>query len=153
MDKRYFFAGIGFLVLVMALMFFNGNRTGITGSVVLEDPAILDLVGDPDKVTIYFFWGDGCPHCVTQKSYLEELKEKYGDEIEIKSYETWKNSANVELFKIVAQAHRIQARGVPTTFIGEKNWVGFSSSMAFEMDSYIANCIDSGCEDPLRRSN
>jgi thiol-disulfide isomerase/thioredoxin len=149
--QRYFYFGIGFLVLVVALVFFNGNRTGITGSVVLEDPAIIDLAGDPNKLTIYFFWGEGCPHCMSQKPYLEELEEKYGDQIEIKSYETWKSPDNVELFKIVAQAHGIQARGVPTTFIGEKNWVGFSSSMALEMDSYIGDCINNnGCRNLLK---
>ncbi len=98
------------------------------------------------KLTIYFFWGDGCPHCETEKPYLEDWEEKYGDEIEVKMFETWKNSDNVPLFQEAAKAYGIQARGVPTTFIGEKHWVGFSSSMAPEMENYIQSCIENKCE-------
>ncbi len=101
---------------------------------------------EDNKVIIYFFWGDGCPHCATEKPYLEEWQEKYGDNIEIKSFETWKDQSNVPLFQQAAQAYGIQARGVPTTFIGEKNWIGFSSSMAPEMENYIQSCIEEGCE-------
>ena len=98
------------------------------------------------KVIIYFFWGDGCPHCTTEKPYLEEWKNKY-PELEVKSFEAWSNPNNYKIFQEVASAYGIQPRGVPTTFIGERNWVGFSSSMASEMESYIQECIEEGCED------
>ncbi len=103
-----------------------------------------------NRVVVYFFWGDGCPHCAAEKPYLEEWQKKYGDDIEVKMFETWKNPENVPLFQEVAQAYGIQARGVPTTFIGEKNWVGFSSSMAPEMEQYIEECIENGCEDKAK---
>ncbi len=122
-----------FLLIVLALSFFPSF---VSAQELPED----------NKTTIYFFWGDGCPHCATEKPYLEEWQKKYGDQIEIKSFETWKDQSNVPLFQEVANAHGIQARGVPTTFIGEKNWVGFSSSMAPEMESYIKECIETGCE-------
>ncbi|MCB9117692.1 MAG: thioredoxin family protein, partial [Caldilineaceae bacterium] len=28
-------------------------------------------------VTIYFFWGDGCPHCAAAKPFLAELSQRY----------------------------------------------------------------------------
>ena len=28
-------------------------------------------------VKLYFFHGDGCPHCAEEEEYLEELEEKY----------------------------------------------------------------------------
>jgi thiol-disulfide isomerase/thioredoxin len=124
------------LLLVITFLFFQGDYSAFAKENIEED-----------KVTIYFFWGEKCPHCATQKPYLEEWEERYGDKIEVKSYETWKNSVNALLFREVAQAHGIQARGVPTTFIGEKNWVGFSPSIAPEIEEYIKYCIDSGCED------
>jgi len=106
-----------------------------------------------DKITIYFFWGEGCPHCEIQKPYLEEWGEKYKNKLEIKSYETWKDSSNVHLFQEVAKAHGIQARGVPTTFIGEKHWIGFSLSMASEMEQYIQSCINAGCKNLAKDIN
>ncbi len=106
----------------------------------------LDSASEDNNVTIYFFWGEGCPHCETEKPFLEEWVEKY-PEVDVKSYETWKNQENVPLFQEVAKAYGIQARGVPTTFIGEKHWVGFSSSMAPEIEEYIQYCIENKCED------
>ena len=54
-------------------------------------------------VTLYFFWGDGCPHCTNQKPFLEELKQKYSS-LEIKEYETWRDAGNAELFRKVSEA-------------------------------------------------
>ncbi|KKT07630.1 MAG: putative membrane protein, partial [Candidatus Nomurabacteria bacterium GW2011_GWB1_43_19] len=34
-----------------------------------------DLAADP--INIYFFWGEGCPHCEKEKPFLETLEEKY----------------------------------------------------------------------------
>ncbi len=148
MNKKYLIAGIGILVLVVAIFLISskGNNQDVNGNSISES---LDLNSNPDKVTIYFFWGDGCPHCATEKPYLEEWQKKYGDKIEVKMFETWKNPDNVKLFQEAAQAYGIQAQGVPTTFIGEKNWVGFSSSMAPEIQQYIENCIENKCEGPL----
>jgi len=121
MNKKYLIIGIGILVLAVVgiLMFSNGNQANTAGNVILGSSG---LTGDPGKVTIYFFWGDGCPHCAVEKPFLEELKQKYGDKIEIKMFETWKNPDNANLFQEAAKAYGIQATGVPTTFIGEKNW-------------------------------
>jgi thiol-disulfide isomerase/thioredoxin len=148
MKLKNMLIGVGVLVLLVIGVFaiFGGNNTSPTGNIISSD----DLTGDQNKVTIYFFWGDGCPHCETQKPYLEEWQEKYGDKIEVKSFETWKNKGNLVLFQEAAAAYGIQARGVPTTFIGEKHWVGFSSLMALEMESYIQECIENGYESPLK---
>jgi thiol-disulfide isomerase/thioredoxin len=150
MNKKYVSIGIGIVaVLVIAIVMFSGGNNNVTGEVTSKDSESSELIGDPNKVTIYFFWGDGCPHCATEKPYLEEWEEKYGNDIEIKMFETWKNSDNIPLFQETAKAYGIQARGVPTTFIGQEHWVGFSSSMAPEMENYIQSCIENGCESPL----
>ncbi len=106
-----------------------------------------------DNVTVYFFWGEGCPHCAEEKTFLEEMEQKYGDDIEILMFETWNNKENEELFQKAASAHGIQARGVPTTFIGERNWVGYADYMGTEMESYIQECIQNGCNDLISDSN
>ncbi len=122
--------------------------------VLLALPLFSNLITAQDtpednQLTIYFFWGEGCPHCATEKPYLEEWKEKY-PEIQVKSFETWKNPDNAKLFQEVAQVYGIQAQGVPTTFIGEKHWIGFSSSMAPEIEEYLENCIETKCEDKAK---
>lgn len=147
MDKKYVYTGIGILVLVIAIiMFSNGNNSSVAGNVILESS---DLNSNPDKVTIYFFWGDGCPHCAAEKPFLESLEKKYQDKIEIKMFETWKNQKNVEFFNEVANAYGIQVQGVPTTFIGDKNWVGYADYMGQEIEDYVQYCIENKCKSPL----
>ena len=114
--------------------------------------AVADTNDDPGKTTVYFFWGDGCPHCAHEKPFLEEMQEKYPD-IEIKMFETWKNPENAKLFQEVAQAYGTRAQGVPTTFIGEKHWVGYADYMGNEMESRIKDCLENGCINPGDKLN
>ncbi len=101
-----------------------------------------------ERTVIYFFWGDGCPHCAAEKPFLEEMEQKY-PELEVKMFETWNNSDNAELFRKVASAYSIQARGVPTTFIGDfEPIVGYADYMAADMEKKIVECLENGCVDP-----
>jgi len=47
-------------------------------------------------VNIYFFWGEGCPHCEDEKQFLEKLEKKY-PEIKVNDFEVWNNSENRKL--------------------------------------------------------
>ncbi len=101
-----------------------------------------------EKTTVYFFWGEGCPHCAVEKPFLEEMEQKY-PQLEVKSFETYKNKENMEVFEQVAQAYGIQASGVPTTFIGDYDpIVGFADYMADDLESKITSCLEQGCVDP-----
>jgi thiol-disulfide isomerase/thioredoxin len=35
------------------------------------------IQGDTGAFPVYFFWGDGCPHCEEEKQFLNEMKKKY----------------------------------------------------------------------------
>jgi len=134
------------IIMILALLVVAGCSNNSKSSIL--DSAVVDTDKNPNKVIVYFFFGEGCPHCSAEKPYLQEWAEKY-PEIEVKYFETWSNKENAALFQEVAGIYGIQARGVPTTFIGEKNWVGFSSSMAPEIENYIKDCVENGCESPL----
>src|SRR6056297_1797130 len=71
-----------------------------------------------EPTTIYFFWGDGCPHCAKEKPFLEQMEEKY-PELKVEMLEIYKNQENGKLFQKMASAYNTQARGVPATFIGD----------------------------------
>ncbi len=99
--------------------------------------------------TLYLFWGDGCPHCHDEREFLEGLKSKYPS-LRIEAYETWNNASNSELFSDMAETYGFQARGVPTTFIGEDYWVGFSEGIGAELELKVRQCAENGiCEDAL----
>jgi len=121
------------------------NPTGseITGSVIQD-------VGSGNAVVVYFFWGDGCPHCAEEKPFLDELKQKYPS-LDIKMFETWYNRENAELFQKTAELYGTSAQGVPTTFIGDKYWVGFADYMKSEMESYLKYCLENECLDKIKQ--
>ena len=58
---------------------------------------IYNVVGEEveeDKVNIYLFYGNGCPHCAKEETFLDRLEEKYQGKINVYRYETWYNSDN-----------------------------------------------------------
>jgi thiol-disulfide isomerase/thioredoxin len=100
-----------------------------------------------NKVVMYFFWGDGCPHCTTAKPYLEELKGRYPN-LEVRALEVWYNDANQELLNQTAANYGFKASAVPTFFIGEKSWTGYNDQIAQELETAIQVCSTSACPDP-----
>ncbi len=132
------------IVLVSGCVTETDDNSDITGDIIgsLED--------DPEKVTLYFFWGDGCPHCAHEKPFLEELEQKY-PELEVKSFETWRNQENAKLFSDMADAYGTRAMGVPTTFIGDfEPIVGYGSdeTTGKQIEDKVAYCIQNGCVNP-----
>jgi len=84
---------------------------------------------ESDKVTIYFFHGDGCPHCAEESILLNELKKEYKDKINIVKYEVWFNEDNEELLDKVKKTFDVTTGGVPFTVIGEKYFSGYSNAI------------------------
>ena len=93
-----------------------------------------------DKVNIYFFYGDGCPHCAKEEKVLNLLEDKYGDKIVIYRFETWKNSSNKELMfkaKDFMNTQGVTKTGVPFTVIGNKYFSGYSEYVGNELENLI----------------
>jgi cytochrome c biogenesis protein CcdA/thiol-disulfide isomerase/thioredoxin len=112
-----------------------------------------------EKVEIYFFWGQGCPHCAQEKPFLEELKQKY-PQLEIKEFEVYFNRENQELFQKIAQAYNTQPEGVPMTFIGKDAFIGFAirngrgvifdpkEGKEKDLEELIQKCFQTSCPSP-----
>lgn len=102
------------------------------------------------KVVVYFFYGEGCPHCSKQKEAMKAWSESFPD-MEIKSFETWSNAQNGEILQNLAKAYGTSVQGVPMTFIGDEFWVGYSDSLGTEMQGKIKDCSKAICENPGQR--
>jgi thiol-disulfide isomerase/thioredoxin len=103
------------------------------------------------KVELYLFWGYSCPHCIKEKAYLEKLQQKY-PQLEVKSYEVWRNRGNAVFFVQMAEAYGIKATSVPTTFIGNfEPIVGYSNDEVTgkKIEERVKYCIEHICIDPL----
>ncbi|MDO9550642.1 MAG: cytochrome c biogenesis protein [Methanoregula sp.] len=74
-------------------------------------------------VTVYFFYGDECPHCHNVMPFMESLKEKYPD-VDIQILETYHNRTNQVLSVSLNQKLGAGNPGVPEAIIGNVVLVG-----------------------------
>lgn len=86
------------------------------------------LAKDKKPVNVYFFYGNGCPHCAEAEEFFDSIEDELGDQFNIKAYETWHDSDNVDLMNDVAEARKEEADGVPYIIIGNQSWNGYTSS-------------------------
>jgi thiol-disulfide isomerase/thioredoxin len=100
------------------------------------------------EIPIYFFWGDGCPHCAAEEPFLESLVQKY-PQVRLQKFEVWKVEANQEILQKVAALMGFEATGVPVTIIGEKYWIGYSEASNTEIEAAITDCIQNTCKSPI----
>lgn len=89
------------------------------------------------ELTIYFFHGDGCPHCAAEEKELEKILNEYED-VSVSSYEVWYDEENASLMKDVSLALNVKRTGVPLTVIGDSTIIGFGDGTA----SKIRRAID-----------
>jgi glutaredoxin len=104
-----------------------------------------------NEAVLHIFWSNGCPHCASEKEFLSSIQPKYPGLV-IESHEV-SNKEEAQLFYDMCEAYETQASGVPTTFLGEKVWVGYASYIGEQIESEIERCIEKGCIDPLEKLN
>lgn len=107
-----------------------------------------------NKVNLYFFWGNGCPHCADEKNFLEKIQKDYPT-LTINKYEVWNNSKNKELLKKVGKVLNTDVRGVPFTVIGSQHVVGYytDATTGEQIRRYIDYCLSNTCIDIMDTLN
>lgn len=92
---------------------------------------------EDNRVKIYFFRGEGCPHCADAEEFFNSIEEEYGQYYKILDYETWYNSDNAALLQKVGEARNEEISGVPYILIGDKSWSGYDDSFADDIKDTI----------------
>lgn len=127
-----------------------GCAIGLVLLVVLAAPSTAESAAAPspdgEPVELVLFYGAGCPHCHAEIEFLTGLQERWPD-LQIAAYEVWGDEANRTHFEQVAEAHGVEARGVPGTFVGGRAWIGYSPSIGVEIEEVVAALL-SGAEPP-----
>ncbi len=80
-----------------------------------------------EKITMYFFHGDGCPHCAAEEKFIEENKDVFKD-VKIVKYEVWHNDENVDLLRRVINKFAMESNSIPYNVIGNTVITGYSES-------------------------
>ena len=96
------------------------------GNDIKFDVELDNVVYNKEKVNIYFFWGDGCPHCEEEFEFFESIEKEYGNLYTLNTFEVWHNEENVKILEQFAKAMGDEITGVPYTIIGEKTFSGYS---------------------------
>lgn len=101
-----------------------------------------------EKIDLYFFYGDGCPHCAKEEKFLEQLKAKNAN-IEIHSFETWNNSKNANLLMELGKELNTNVSGVPFLIIGDRVVSGYYSdeTTGKKISDIVENYKLYGCKD------
>ena len=86
----------------------------LTAGCMSEDKT--NAAAGPDNVTVYFFYGEECPHCHNVIPFIQNLSTKY-PEVDFVILETWHNETNNALFTSLNQKLGLQKSGVPEVIV------------------------------------
>lgn len=100
-----------------------------------------------EKVTLYLFHGDGCPHCADEIKFLDDIDGKY--DIDIVKYEVWNNDDNNVLMSGLKEKIGVPG-GVPFTIIGTDWYLGYTDSVGKKMISSIEKFSESDYIDVVK---
>lgn len=89
-----------------------------------------------EQVNLYFFHGDGCPHCAEEEKFLAKIEKKYSY-VKIIRYEVWKNKSNALLMDRVGNRYDVATSSVPLTVISGTAISGYSESIGIKIERAI----------------
>ena len=108
-------------------------------------PLIVDA--QDNTVDVYLFYGQGCPHCVKAEDFFNDLNDP---NVNLVEKEVYLDDDNRLLFETFSKAYNSEIEGVPTIFIDDKIYVGFSASMGEEIKAEIERCSVEECRDLVK---
>jgi len=70
-------------------------------------------------ITVYFFYGQGCPHCARVEPFIDEMEKAYG--LNVRRFEVYGNRSNMLLLQDYFERYGVPAdsRGIPIVFTSE----------------------------------
>jgi thiol-disulfide isomerase/thioredoxin len=119
MDKiRKIAAGLFAFILLCPAVVFASPRTGPDES--LQDSQVLS---SDSNVTIYFFYGDGCPHCDNVMPFMSNISQKFPNETFVRM-EIFYNTTNRNFADRLNGELNITSPGVPEVIVGKTVLIG-----------------------------
>jgi len=103
-----------------------------------------------DKINLYLFWTEGCPHCSEEKIFLQKLIDSNAD-LHLHTFEVSKNKDNQNKLQQAIEKLNTDLKGFPFLVIGDKSIYGFlgEDSTGKEIEDIIEQYRKSGCIDLL----
>jgi glutaredoxin len=81
-----------------------------------------------DKVNIYIFRGEGCPHCRDLTNLITEYINEHPFDYNVYEFEVWNNKDNSKLMMSIAElvGNKDDATGVPNLLVGRHSMIGYA---------------------------
>ncbi len=119
MDKKH--AAFLFLIVLFAVSLFFGGETK-SASVNNTFP----VPKDGNVISVYYFYGQGCPHCARVEPFIAEMEQKYP--LQIHKFDVYSDRSSLSVFEEYCDMYGLPLgrRGVPTVFVSDTYFVGDS---------------------------
>lgn len=124
-------------ILSISILVLISNNMKDNNEIKLTDMTEENISYSKEKINIYLFYGEGCPHCEELKNYLNSLDNKEKSYFNIYTFEVWNNSTNQQFMKDSAKYLNKEVSGVPFLIIGNKTFEGYSESMNIKIKKAI----------------
>ena len=96
-------------ILIFALMLV------VPFSVFAED----EKEAKKEKVPVYLFHGNGCPHCEETIEWFDSIEKEYGKYYKLVKFEVWYNETNAKFMQVVGDKMGDDVGGVPYMVVGK----------------------------------
>lgn len=103
-----------------------------------------------NQTNIYFFWGQGCPHCAKEEAFLNTLKDS-NPQVNVIDFEVYNNADNLKLLQTIGQQLKLDISGVPLVMVGEQVMVGYlnDETSGAQIKDMVNNCLQKDCADVI----
>lgn len=125
------------VILSISIVVLISNNMKDNKEIKLTDMTENNISYSKEKINIYLFYGEGCPHCEELKNYLNSLDNKEKSYFNIYTFEVWNNSTNQQFMKDSAKYLNKEVSGVPFLIIGNKTFEGYNESMNIKIKKTI----------------
>ena len=92
---------------------------------------------DENKVSLYLFYGQECPHCEEERNFLESFKEDYKNYLNVYEFEVWHNTDNSKIMEKLKKDFEVDNASVPFTIIGDAYFIGYSEATASRIENKV----------------
>lgn len=130
-------------IILFLLIIIPFSTFALSNNYIDKVADIVNVKKEENKVNLYLFHGEGCPHCAEEREWLKEIEVKYQDNLNVYYFEVWDNDNNARLMEQVKKEFDISRSGVPLTIIGDKYYLGFSSATSPSIEKKIEEFIGS----------
>ncbi len=125
------------LIILCISLLVPANTLALANNYIDKVAAITKTEVNENKINLYLFKGNGCPHCAEEEKWLEDIGKEYEDYLNIYTFEVWYDDDNAKMLDEVKKEFNSHSTSIPFTVIGEYYYTGFSEVTASEIENKI----------------